>query len=169
MDGWMEGWMDGQMDIHPCISKPTYHFRIMVHSKGKSLSMSQFPWSFTKIQKCGLEEKASCHSLKHGFTIVYFFFFFPKKICWQTCWSNYDKKITRGSKSRRPQRNWSKGRMLSLCPPTKPSSLTPSCPPGSQHQASQASARTIPMGRDSATFTSDAAQMTHPVLHSSPG
>lgn len=81
MDGWMEGWMDGQMDIHPCISKPTYHFRIMVHSKGKSLSMSQFPWSFTKIQKCGLEEKASCHSLKHGFTIVYFFFFFPKKIC----------------------------------------------------------------------------------------
>lgn len=71
MDGWT---MDGWMDIHLYVSKPTYHFRIMVHSKEKSGSVSQFPWSFTKIQKCGSEEKASCHSLKHGFTIVYFFF-----------------------------------------------------------------------------------------------
>ena len=70
----MGGWMDGQIDIHPYISKPTCHFRIVVHRKEKSLSMSKFPWTSTKIQKCGLEEKASCHSLKHSFTIVYIFF-----------------------------------------------------------------------------------------------
>ena len=80
MDGWMDGWMDGQIDIHPYISKPTYHFRIMVHSKEKSLLMSWFPWTSTKIQKCGLEEKASCHSLKHRFTIVYIFFFQEKYV-----------------------------------------------------------------------------------------
>ena len=75
MERWMGRWVDGRMDIHLYVSKPTYHCGIMVHSKEKSVSMSQFPWSFTKIQKCGSEEKASCHSLKHGFTIVYIFFF----------------------------------------------------------------------------------------------
>ena len=92
MERWMGRWIDGRMDIHLYVSKPTYHCGIMVHSKEKSVSMSQFPWSFTKIQKCGSEEKASCHSLKHGFTIVYIFFFKENMLTEQLWQENHQRK-----------------------------------------------------------------------------